>query len=363
MITLFPYSFINDSIAIQDGVFSPPPFCREHIKCDELCKSFHKEVGNTNTPILCPYGFAAITVDSSVTLTCLNVDKISDEKRIRKVLKGYFYPRISYNIFIKTVQYVSEQIVQQERINELDDEKFQADKSNLDNTIHEIRHINNILKTQVEETRLAYDINGQCDQVDKGLTDIYSLSNLLSIRLDSYDAVLNPGLNLKDNESRVQVYRTIERLSKSMNPYGRERNIRVIWTGSSHLSYPIGKAFDIAFFIIIENAIKYSPDGKDVHINYQEDSRTGTMSVWFKNWGICPDEEEMPVLCNRGYRSMNVRKKSQKKGQGLGLYMLSQICEMCNVELSLSVEKETLTISDIVYRTFVVKLSFVDGEI
>ena len=79
------------------------------------------------------------------------------------------------------------------------------------------------------------------------------------------------------------------------------------------------------FFNLVENAIKYSPEGSKVLISTDEAPQKVVIQIADQGPGIPP--EELPHIFMKFYRSRNA-KSSKIKGTGLGLYLAKYFVEL-----------------------------------
>ena len=233
----------------------------------------------------------------------------------------------------------------------------------LDDTLHEIRKINNQIKGNINSLKKAIDRQYiEDDDADKfirnTLKTIEGNATLLSIRMNAYDIMLNPASATKELDMPIVVFSKVEKVYKCLYSSRKEKNLEIILNGNSTREYRLRNSIELAFFIIIENAIKYSPEGDEITITFEES--VNSLKVEFHSWGICPGDEEMIRLTERGYRSKNVVHKSDYEGSGLGLYLLKQICEANNVLYMFEKKSECRVISGIDFHPFVVTLRFCD---
>lgn len=74
--------------------------------------------------------------------------------------------------------------------------------------------------------------------------------------------------------------------------------------------------------ILIDNAIKYSKDKKDIKIEFKNDSRNSILIV--EDFGIGIPEKDMPLLFDRFYR-VDESRNSKTGGNGLGLSIAKRL--------------------------------------
>ena len=77
-----------------------------------------------------------------------------------------------------------------------------------------------------------------------------------------------------------------------------------------------------AFLNILDNAVKYAPQGSVVTIGMSETESFARLSVRDEGMGI--PEEEIPLIFKRFYRGRQV---GREEGVGIGLYLARQIVE------------------------------------
>lgn len=80
-----------------------------------------------------------------------------------------------------------------------------------------------------------------------------------------------------------------------------------------------------AVFVILDNAVKYSPDKKAVNIDVSHKKKRVTISVTDQGPGIKPDE--LTHIFERFYRADSARSKSTVEGYGIGLALAKHIVE------------------------------------
>lgn len=239
---------------------------------------------------------------------------------------------------------------------------LEADIILLNDTIHEIRKINNQIKYSA--TQLSSEIKSLFDEDDEQLKNIRNIrknieanSQLLSIRMDAYDMMLNPEYAIEDMVVPIDVYRKVDRIRKCLYAVRVEKCLNITLEGHTDRKYRLNNNIELAFFIIFENAIKYSPLNERIKAEFTEIG--DNLEVIFTNMGVSPSCEDMHRLTERGFRSSNVLENTSISGSGLGLYLLKQICESNNVDLNIyTSEGSERKYNGIWYIPFNVRLTF-----
>ena len=102
---------------------------------------------------------------------------------------------------------------------------------------------------------------------------------------------------------------------------------------------------------LIENAIKFTPDGGQIIIKLQQTNNSVRVSIKDSGYGI--SSEELPHIFDR-YNKGNRSELKDKQGLGLGLTIVKKILEVHNISLSVESKKGEGTIFSFnipVYKT------------
>jgi two-component system sensor histidine kinase CiaH len=95
--------------------------------------------------------------------------------------------------------------------------------------------------------------------------------------------------------------------------------------------------------ILIQNAVKYSPDSSEITIKIAEHRMVTTCEITNQSAPLSKDQLEH--LFDRFYRADRSRTKGYHKGYGLGLAIAKRIVEIHNGELKASYQKGSFTAS------------------
>lgn len=362
----FPYKLTKDGSLKNGSLFPIPNFCLKHCISKECSEHYNKVLKNVDGFVKCPYGFATDIIkigDQQLILTCLNLEKITSRKVERLLSDKDFLPRLSlerynriiedYKMLISENTYSNEQAIELAR----QSDSVNNQKVLLENTLHEIRKLNNQLKNSVdiflsETNKARYD----WDKIKDVCKDICSIASLMSIRFDYYDFEVNPTLNTNAIEIPIPIYKRIEKIYKCLTGRIAKKGLRVILDGKSYNLYNASSILEIALFIIIDNAVKYALEKTDIRIKFKEVGNK--LTVTFYNWGICPERSEQSLLTERGYRSKKIVESQKYEGRGIGLFILKTICQIVGVKLHLTIGTENKYYDGYRFSQFIVELRF-----
>ncbi len=162
------------------------------------------------------------------------------------------------------------------------------------------------------------DINKEIDRLNRIVSDLLTLVNIDS-----------DGMHL--NASELRLRDVVTEQVKRLSPLARERGIEL----SCLIRDPcetVGDSLKLqqVFYNVIDNAIKYTPRGGEVHV---ELSRVGKRAVVrVEDTGIGIPAEDLPHIFDRFYRVDKARSR-ETGGTGLGLSIVRQIVLLHNGDI------------------------------
>lgn len=111
----------------------------------------------------------------------------------------------------------------------------------------------------------------------------------------------------------------------AMRPKAERKNIRIVYSGVKADACFDRKWTKEALENIIDNAIKYSPEGSKIHIFVKTYEMYVQIAVCDQGIGV--SEEEIPKIFGRFYRGRGVR---DEEGVGIGLFLAREILKREN---------------------------------
>lgn len=132
--------------------------------------------------------------------------------------------------------------------------------------------------------------------------------------------------NLQQEKKPVELGISIQNVVDALQLLAEEKNIalRVIKTKEIHYS-ALPSLIEQAISNLVENAIRYSPEGKSVTVKLLQVEKEILIDVTDEGVGIA--EEHLPRLFERFYRVEKARSR-QDGGTGLGLSIVKHICQL-----------------------------------
>ena len=139
-------------------------------------------------------------------------------------------------------------------------------------------------------------------------------------------------LQLKSRDVNALLTETIQKLDY----YAKQKSIRIVTEFEPLFSVKIDEdLMRQVFSNLIENAVKYSPEGSSVLVTTEETE--GRLMVQVADQGMGIPNDELENLFTKFYRSRSVR-DGAIKGNGLGLYLARYFVQLHHGQISVESE-------------------------
>ncbi len=308
------FSIVNSDNAVISSNLLP-----ECESCFQKCTSVGKLVE------FCPeYNnkrrFGKITTNQSTTFLCC--DQTKTTKLFREKLEGLSYAysdlKLPKEAIINSVK-----ISSQKRINRL---------------VHNLTSINahNIQEIYafVPQSVLTSDINKQLEKIKNEIISNPKDAALMFLRIAKHN------IHMK---SEFSIYKKLERAEPTLDK--RKHPIHKVLMNILHTFFidfsdkdvyvEVGECksvvlcdyevVQVAFYHIIENSAKYVQHNSRVRIDFKETESFVEISIKMRSLHI--QEDEISKIFEEGYSGVEA-KRSQKNGEGIGLWRVRQMLEL-----------------------------------
>lgn len=242
-------------------------------------------------------------------------------------------------------------------------------KAMLRDTMHEVREFNRIIKAnsemltrllQIEQERVALNLSPEnADNARGQAMAILQTAQMLSARLDLIDYEINPEAFASEQRMSTSVYGKFDKARKMLNPKARHKLVKIRLNGTSMRRLDMYPVFDIVPFLLVENAVKYSPRESEVTITITEHPREIEARV--ESLGPLVPPEELPRLVEKGYRGKEAEKLGEK-GSGFGLHFAKFATEMNGASLTLNSGREVCSYNGVRFSPFSAVLRVPSGR-
>lgn len=232
--------------------------------------------------------------------------------------------------------------------------------------------LHSILSGMMHETRrLNLEINSFCEDLSKclasgdhgGMRDnaesVMFASGLISSRLTFSDFELNPESLNRQGRIRAGIYKKFDKSRRLLIKSWRRKRVAIRFEGNSYAEIDAIPAFELVPFVLLDNAIKYSPDDQDIMVLFEDRPNIDCHTrVTVSSIGPVVSPDEIGRITGRGYRGFRAN-GSKIEGEGLGLYLAETLSVAAKAKLRLFSSADVLySLEGIPYSSFRAELDF-----
>jgi signal transduction histidine kinase len=180
------------------------------------------------------------------------------------------------------------------------------------------------MQTEIEVTLMDpnLDIEQAKDQLKSNLEELAGLTSLTESLL-SLARLQNNHLD----KSNLKLHTLVNSAISRAKPQAAMKSVKVKLSSPKNVLVCADRAsLEEAVIIMIDNAIKYSPEKGQVDITIAKDTKSVKISVKDSGPGI--SDADLPHIFDRFYRSDTARTKNENNGYGLGLSIAKKIVDL-----------------------------------
>jgi len=253
---------------------------------------------------------------------------------------------------------------EEKRQKEIDDLKSQITSLErkvviLEELKHDIGRFANLVLTASENLNHLIINDFKKNMIEEAASTILHTTSMISPRIIYSDMELSNGQMQSGARFSSGVYKKFDKSKRILRRIASQRSIKINFHNPSQHTIQSLTSFDMVPFIILENAVKYSPTGGEVNVTFDEnkiDNSNKKLEVTISSIGPYIEEEELKQITQRGFRSKSPKVRTIS-GQGLGLYIAENICLFHEIQISFS-SRYQLDIDNIKYGVFTATLNF-----
>lgn len=202
-------------------------------------------------------------------------------------------------------------------------EQFVSDASHELRTPLTVLQINNELILR----KRTFDEDRARDIFKKNISEVIKMKDLTEALLNLSE--IGSG---KFNKTEFDIYEIIKDVVDANIDLAHTKGIDIVYTIKHEkiISYAI--AVRQILKILIENAIKYSPEGSKVEVLFHD------RNIIVKDSGIGISKTDQKYIFDRFYRSDKARTRSDSSGYGLGLALAKTLSDKCGFNIFVASE-------------------------
>lgn len=213
------------------------------------------------------------------------------------------------------------------------DESYRDHAENdLNLLVHDLRQLSSAIYHQATEAldhlkalsprSQSSEISAKIPLIRERLQNVVASQTMLKIRTDLLDFEGAP--DTAPISDKVPVYRRFDKVKRCFEPIASSKDIVIKISGQSR-GYSRGPdVFEIIPYVLIDNAVKYSPKNSNIDILFSETTNEIICSVSSTGPKILNDE--LNIIFTKGYRG-KIAQANEKNGSGLGLFLAKSLLE------------------------------------
>lgn len=219
----------------------------------------------------------------------------------------------------------------EQRIKELNEQNTKlkteasATREILNDTLHEIRRFSAQLSKFCE--RISRDTQDNHNLHQAALSAFYT-AGMISSRLAYTDIELNPRAIESQTPLRSGIFKKFDKAKRILAEEAKSREVAINLIGESRTEIDALPVFELLPFVILENAIKYSPRNQSVDVVFE--TYAGKQLVQVKSYGPDVTDDELPRLFEKGFRGALTK---TMPGEGLGLFLAKRVCDFHGISI------------------------------
>lgn len=222
--------------------------------------------------------------------------------------------------------------------------------------MHQLREINKVIKSSSEI--LSRSIQGEKidrNNIEHHASQIIDNSNLLSLWLNVIDSETNPTAFVDRKLEPRSLFGKFKKAEMSFRRMAKDERVSITISGESKTlidAYPI---IDLLPYLLLENAIKYSPNSGSVGIHFDESSTL--IEIVVRSMGPTLKAEEVEHIFEKGFRGERASQVSLQ-GSGRGLALAKKIADIHDAEIIVEVGKSQYIFNGTPHSAFSILLKF-----
>ena len=216
-------------------------------------------------------------------------------------------------------------------------EKIKEQDDFVSNSSHELRNPISAIQASAESVLRMKKIpeNISREVLSDILSESLRLVSLSNALLNLNSANITPD---NKNQKLCNIKQIIEDSMQKLSAFSVQKNINFSSTLSEFTIQGVQNDFEIVFFNLLHNAIKFSSKNSSIVLNLEE---SGYFSISNSGKGI--SSADLPHIFDRFYKGSLSREFDEHSGSGLGLSIVKKILTKYNKNISISSKNQNIT--------------------
>jgi len=179
------------------------------------------------------------------------------------------------------------------------------------------------------------------------LSNLEEVNNLQALSDELIEIAQFQKANGNFQLTKVDIAKVVKAAVSKIKPQADKKQIKISIKITNVFINADERSLTELFTILLDNAIKYSTQKKDIEVKSQ--SVNSKLKITVKDNGIGIDKEDIPFIFERFYRADKSRTKQQVAGYGLGLSIAKRIVDLHGGTINVESTKGEGTIFAVVF--------------
>ena len=231
-------------------------------------------------------------------------------------------------------------------------EQKQIAEQDLDILLHDLRRLSTTIINNAELVKFSIHRNDRETAREK-IESVIAAQHMLKIRTDLLDLAGNPDASRPTR--RIPVFKKLDKVLRCFGSFAEKSGIHITLKGECFKFVEGPDVFEILPYILIDNAIKYSPSPGEIDVHIW--NTPGRTSISFRSTGPVIGDDEMAKIFSRGYRSRGAL-GTGLQGSGIGLFLALNLVSRFNGSISVDQSQNRYQINGAQYSDICFEASF-----
>lgn len=297
---------------LENSKNSIPTFCQKNCgDSKKKCQKHYNQILNEeNELIKCPYGFYSIAKTNNIYTSIILEEDMADSKEKLKLYNEKITQYKTYTTeelfdYIDDIEYLENQ-----------KQELKKENNSLKDCTHDLGNIGTYFNSMSSRVKTKY--SEICEQ-DNDVKAMLCLYEMMNYRINITSSIPVSGYR----KQIIKLHPLLEKLKIMMSYKANNKDSKITIEPNDDYVMASENLY-IAMFIVIDNAVKYTPSRGNVEIYFEKKDKTISINV--SNIGPKIEPFEKDKLTERSYRGFN----NNSTGQGIGLSVYKEICEKGN---------------------------------
>ncbi len=352
---------IRENEEIIDGsLIKALSFCKKNCNSGK-CRRFYDEISpeKHNKFLKCPYGMSVYISHNGNSIywfVGLREKQTYDRSKAVRIINT---EQPTFNPVLTATQLLD--IIEISLKNEKETKILEEKQASIDSISHEVKKLNAQIKDRSDIIIQSFGSEDEKDvspaefqEVVEKIKTIYVCSSMINARFALLNYEKNPIALKQGSAFDCNIYKKFDKTKKIFSNY-LGRKVPIILIGTSYRCTKAYSSFDMVPLLLIDNAVKYSYHECSVEIRFE--CFENTLKVDVSSFSPYCSQNDIDHIFEKGYRGKNAIRVSD--GSGIGLFFVKMVCDLHNIEISVSSDNSKLIEHDgIAYAPFKVRLVF-----